>query len=180
MNIFLRIIFISFCLLAALAHADTTSPENKFALTTNAFMNKMTIPTLYTCDGKDVSPELNWSGIPANTASFVVIMKDIDAPGGIFYHWVLYNIPNNISQLAQAASVPTGASAGPNHFGKSQYNGPCPPPKGSAHTYIITLYALDNKLVLPKDADASSVIAAMNNHIIGQVELTGVYSRQVQ
>lgn len=182
MNLFSRILVVLFVTIFGAAHAEDaaeTKAEPKLAITTNAFLDKMAIPTLYTCDGKDVSPQLAWSDLPPKTASLVMIMKDIDAPGGTFYHWVIYNMPKATTELAQGASAPNGASIGKNNFDKTAYTGPCPP-KGDAHTYIFTLYALDTTLKLPKEADAPSVLTAMKDHILGQVDLTGVYSRWIQ
>lgn len=179
MKIFAAIFACLSCLLATTAFAENTeTPAPTMTITTNAYLDKMAIPTLYTCDDKNVSPQLSWSNVPAKTVSFTLIMKDVDAPSETFYHWILFNIPPSVSELAQGGSVPTGAKSGKNSFGKMEYNGPCPP-KGAAHTYIISLYALDTKLDLPDGADAKSVLDAMKDHIIGQVDLTGVYSRWI-
>jgi len=176
-----------FCLLSTLllstspvfADSSTASSAPAMTLKTNGFLNKMAIPTLYTCDGKDVSPQISWSNVPPKTIVLALIMKDIDAPGGIFYHWALFNIPTTITELAEGAALPAGASMAFNNFNKAAYSGPCPP-KGNAHTYIFTLYALDSKLILPADVDGASVVKALEGHIIGQVDLTGIYSRWVQ
>ncbi len=165
---------------AALADEPAAAGQkDAMTLTTNAYLDKLAIPTLYTCDGKDVSPQLTWTNVPAKATSLAIIMKDVDAPKGTFYHWVLFNIPKSVTELPEGAPTPAGATAGKNNFDKPGYGGPCPP-KGTAHTYIITLYALDNKLNLPNDADASSVESAMKNHVIGKAELSGVYSRWIQ
>ncbi|HTM64200.1 MAG TPA: YbhB/YbcL family Raf kinase inhibitor-like protein [Gammaproteobacteria bacterium] len=153
--------------------------DKKLDISTNGFLDKMAIPTLYTCDGKDVSPQLSWTGVPAKTVSLALIMKDVDAPNGTFYHWVLFNIPKSMTELAEGATTPAGAAIGKNNFNKMGYNGPCPP-KGSAHTYIFTLYAIDSKLNVPQDAEAPAVLAAMKNHIVGQADLSGVYSRWIK
>lgn len=182
MKIFSPILIGLLLLSATPVFAETTAaakPETKMTLATNAFLDKLAIPTLYTCDGKDVSPQLSWTDIPANTVSLALIMKDIDAPNGAFYHWIFYNMPKTISELSEGAPMPAGASAGKNSFDKAVYSGPCPP-KGTAHTYIFTLYALDSSLKLPKNADANSVLEAMKGHIVGQIDLTGVYSRWIQ
>lgn len=163
----------------AIAEEPAKDQKDQMTLTTNAYLDKLAIPTLYTCDGKNVSPQLTWTNVPAKAASLAVVMTDVDAPKAPFYHWVLFNIPKSVTELAEGAPTPAGASTGKNNFDKPGYGGPCPP-KGTAHTYIITLYALDQKLSLPKDADAASVVSAMKNHIIGQVELSGVYSRWIQ
>lgn len=148
-----------------------------FAFTTNAFLDTGALPVLYTCDGKNISPELSWSGVPAKTQSFVLIFSDPDAPGGTFYHWLLYNIPENVKELTEGMqSLPAGTLIGVNSFGKMQYNGPCPP-KGSAHTYIYTLYALDTKLKLPPGVDGKTLLENIQDHVLQKVTLTTVYSR---
>lgn len=183
MKIFSPILIGLLLLSATPVFADTpaaeTKPETKMVLTTNAFLDKLAIPTLYTCDGKDVSPQLSWTDLPANTVSLALMMKDVDAPNGTFYHWIVYNMPKSIKELPEGSPIPAGASAGKNNFGKTAYKGPCPP-KGAAHTYIFTLYALDKTLQLPKEADAKSVLSAMKGHVVGQIDLTGVYSRWIQ
>jgi Raf kinase inhibitor-like YbhB/YbcL family protein len=180
MNIFSRMLSgILVLFSAANSHAATgagPAQNSQMTLSTNAYAEKMAIPVLYTCDGKDVSPQLTWSGVPAGTETLAIIMKDPDAPSGTFYHWIAFNLQNTLTNLPQGAALPAGAREGKNDFGNTQYNGPCPP-KGKAHRYIITLYALNTTLDLPQGADAQTVLSAMKNHIIGQVDLAGVYSR---
>mgnify|MGYP003641952040 CR=1 FL=1 len=158
--------------------AEAATPAG-MTLSTNGFLDKMAMPTLYTCDGKDISPALSWAGAPEKAASFALVMKDIDAPKGPLYHWVVYNIAKTAQELPEAAPLPAGASVAVNSFDKPSYSGPCPP-KGAAHTYVFTLYALDSKLTLPKDADATTTLSALKSHIIGQADITGVYSRWIQ
>lgn len=147
-----------------------------FTLTTTAFLDQMTIPVLYTCQGKDISPEMNWVNVPAKTQTFALVMSDTDAPGGIFYHWVLFNIPKATNNLPEALTkAPAGALMGKNSFEKQQYNGPCPP-KGKAHTYVFTLYALDSKLDLPDGSSGIDVLASVKKHTVGKAVLTGVYT----
>lgn len=163
--------------LLAIATLSAYAADNAFTLNTNAFHNAGPLPVLYTCDGKNVSPELDWSNIPPKTQSLAIIMSDPDAPGAMFYHWIVYNIPTSVKAIDETINqLPTGAVAGKNDFGNMEYNGPCPP-KGAAHTYSITLYALDSKLNLPTGANAEQVINAMQNHILDKVVLTTVYSR---
>lgn len=155
--------------------ADAPAPT--FTLATNAFLDAGILPVLYTCDGQDVSPELSWTNPPAKTQSFAVTMVDPDAPGGNFYHWVVYNIPSTAKELLQGPEKPpAGSVVSKNNWGKTAYNGPCPP-KGSAHTYVITMYALDTKLKLPADATGPNVEAAMKGHVVGTTKLSTVYSR---
>ena len=148
-----------------------------FTISATAFQNGARIPAIYTCDGKDKQPELSWSNPPPNTKSFALILSDPDAPRGTFYHWVIYNIPSKTSLLPEGmVNPPTGAEVGSNGWNKHRYNGPCPP-TGTLHHYAFTLYALDTKLTLPADADAKSVLDALQTHILGETVLTGTYGR---
>ena len=105
---------------------------------------------------------------------------DPKAAKGSFYHWVLYNIPKNISSLPSTENkLPAGLTVGKNSLGNAQYKGPCPP-KGAAHSYIFTLYALDTKLNLPAGADAQALLTAMDKHILAKTKLTATYSRWIK
>lgn len=177
-------IFFSILLLATTsAYAEEAKPdanaETKMSIKSNAFLDKMAMPTLYTCDGQNVSPQLSWADAPPKTATFALVMSDIDAPNGVFYHWLLFNIPKNTLAIEQGAPAPAGAIAGKNNFDKDTYSGPCPP-KGNAHTYTFTLYALDSKLEIPKDSDGKTIIDAIQKHLVAEATLTGVYSRWIQ
>lgn len=152
----------------------------EFTFNTNAFLDGVAIPVLYTCDGKDVSPQFSWTDLPAKTQSLALVLADPDAPSGIWYHWVVYDLPKNTAEIEEAiAKLPTGAVSAKNSWGKMQYNGPCPP-KGTAHTYVFTLYALDTTLKLPSGTDAATVMKAMTGHILAQKTITGTYTRWVQ
>jgi hypothetical protein len=171
--------FLLMLVLAGLLHLMSLSAfaAGTFTLSTNAFADKGTLPVLYTCDGKDPSPQLSWSNPPNNTAAFALLLSDPDAPGGTFYHWVIFNIPATVTTLPEGMkAAPTGTIIGMNDWQKAQYNGPCPP-KGSLHNYIFTLYALDTVLKLPANADAKAVLDAMQTHIIATASLTAAYSR---
>ena len=160
------------------ANAPAAKPATPpFAITSTGFLDQGTLPVLYTCDGNDISPEFAWTGAPAKTQTFVMIASDEDAPGGTFYHWVVYNIPKSVAELPQAMEkAPAGIQIGKNSYNKLSYNGPCPP-KGSAHDYTFTLYALDSKLNVPKGADAKTVLNAMQHHIVDQVKIIAQFSR---
>ena len=152
-----------------------------FILTTTAFKDGAPIPGKYTCDGVDVSPPLAWSGAPAGTRSFALIADDPDAPGGTWVHWVLYNLPAEVSELPEnIAKVESldlgGARQGRTDFRRPGYGGPCPPP-GPAHRYFFTLYALDARLELKAGAQKKDVEAAMQGHVLGSAQLMGTYAR---
>ena len=153
-----------------------------FILTTTAFKDGAPIPGRYTCDGVDVSPPLAWSDAPAATHSFALIADDPDAPGGTWVHWVLYNLPAEVSELPEnIAKVESldlgGARQGRNDFRRPGYGGPCPPP-GPAHRYFFKLHALDTRLGLKAGAQKKDVEAAMEGHVLGSAQLMGTYARQ--
>ncbi len=142
------------------------------------------IPKLYTCDGKDVSPPLAWSGVPKGARSLVLIVDDPDAPDPkapkmTWVHWVLYNIPPDSTSLGEgiaSTGLPAGTREGLNDWKRTGYGGPCPPI--GRHRYFHKLYALD--IVLPdlgKPAKAK-LVKAMEGHILESVELVGTYQRQ--
>ena len=149
-----------------------------------AFEDHAPIPRLHTCDGEDVSPPLGWSGLPARTASFALIVDDPDAPDPrapkrTFVHWVLYDIPAAARALAVAATSPTlpdGTREGKNDAGGVGYTGPCPPI--GRHRYFFKLYALDATLDdLPPAATKRDVERAMDGHVLERAELVGTYER---
>jgi len=147
-----------------------------------AFRSEDTIPVKYTCDGDDVSPPLRWLEVPAGVKSFVLIMEDPDAPGGTFTHWVLYNIPPNLSQLPENVpkrpEVPGVGLQGVNDFGRVGYGGPCPPRTHQPHRYYFRLYALDATLNLRPSAGLSEVRRAMEGHILAEAYVMGRYGRR--
>jgi Raf kinase inhibitor-like YbhB/YbcL family protein len=150
------------------------------AVSSSAFQEGGKIPTKYTCEGQDVSPALTWGEPPAETRSFALIVDDPDAPGGVFTHWVLFNLPVGSRELPEAvptqAQLANGSLQGKNDFGRIGYGGPCPPP-GRPHRYQFTLYALDQPLDLKAGASKKQVIGAMQGHILAQGQLTGTYQR---
>lgn len=141
------------------------------------FANQERIPTKFTCDGQDKSPEMKWSGAPSNTRSFVLIVDDPDAPHGTWDHWIVYNIPQgSIGFNYGEGSLPLGAIEITNSFGKKSYGGPCPPP-GKPHRYFFKLYALDKMLDLPSGATKQNLLDAMEGHVIDKAEVIGLYGR---
>ena len=149
-------------------------------LESNAFTTKGLIPAQYTCDGQNISPPLSWDAPPTGTQSLALIIDDPDAPGGIFTHWVLYNLPSETRQLSPAvptqAALGNGVLQGKNDFGNLGYGGPCPP-RGT-HRYFFKLYALDQPLKLASGATKEQLVTAMDGHILAAAELIGSYTRQ--
>lgn len=164
--------------LISTSFAENAAPT--FALNTNGFLNDGIMPVLYTCDGKNVSPALEWTDAPAKTQSFALLMTDENASKLPFYHWVLYNLAASTAKLDQGLTkAPAGSVMGLNTFEKLQYDGPCPA-KGSTHTYTITLYALDAPLKLPDGSNGETVLSAMKDHILAKTTFVGVYSRWIR
>jgi Raf kinase inhibitor-like YbhB/YbcL family protein len=147
-----------------------------FQLSSNAFKQGETIPQQYTCDGLNISPELIWKDAPEGTKSFVLVMEDPDAPAGIWDHWIVFNIPANVTQLAEnVKQLPEGALDGANSWNKTGYGGPCPPDR--EHRYFFKLYALN--VLLPFDASVpkQQILNMMKRHILATAELEGRYQR---
>lgn len=144
------------------------------------FGNGSRIPTRYTCDGRDASIPLRIEGVPGNARSLLLIMYDPDAPGGTFYHWILYNIPPNTTELPEglprAPSTMYGLQ-GVNDFGRIGYGGPCPPIGGGSHRYFIIVLALDKALDLPPGAKLGDVVGEAWNHVVAYGLYMGTYSR---
>jgi Raf kinase inhibitor-like YbhB/YbcL family protein len=149
-------------------------------ITSPAFKEGEMIPSKYTCDGKNISPPLEWSGAPVNTKSFALIMDDPDAPGGTFVHWVIYNIPasqQNLSENIPAVNkLSNGILQGKNSAQRIGYFGPCPP--GGIHRYIFKLYCLDTNLNLVSGITKADLLKAMEGHILVQCQLMGTYTRK--
>jgi Raf kinase inhibitor-like YbhB/YbcL family protein len=138
-----------------------------------------TIPSKYTCDGDDISPPIEWSDLPAGTQSVALVCDDPDAPRGTFVHWVLFNVPSNVTRLpehvATTRELPDGSRQGKNDFGKVGYGGPCPP--SGTHRYRFTLYALDRTLELASGSTGAELETATKNHVLATAQVTGSYAR---
>ena len=151
-----------------------------FALRTAAFASGGQIPARYTCDGDDFSPALSWEGAPSGTETYVLVMDDPDAPRGVWDHWVVFNIPAAVLELAEGqpktSRLPGGGLHGTNSWGNTEYGGPCPP-GGPAHTYRFFLYAVDTALDLPVGASKAQVLEAIEGRILEESLLTGTYGR---
>ena len=149
------------------------------SIKSEAFREGETIPAEYTCRGRNVSPALSWSGIPADAKSIALIMDDPDAPAGTFDHWVVYNIPASAQGLPRAVpkneTLSDGSRQGTASSGDVGYHSPCPP--SGVHRYYFRIYALDTKLDLPAGATRKQVDDDMKGHILAKGELMGRYGR---
>ena len=152
-------------------------------LTSKDFQHQADIPKLCTCDGKDTSPSLSWTGAPAGTKSFALIVDDPDAPDPkapkmTWVHWVLYDIPASVTSLAEgigSKNFPQGTLEGTNDWKRTGYGGPCPPI--GRHRYFFKLYALDTVLPDLRRPTKSALEKAMSGHILEKAELVGTYQR---
>jgi len=139
------------------------------------------IPVEFTCDGDNLSPPLNWTGVPPGTRSLALVVDDPDAPRGTWVHWVVYDIPRDVVDLPEALpddrELPFGARHGTNDFKNLGYGGPCPPP-GGPHRYFFKLYALDRALNLEPGSTKQELLSAMEGHILAEGQLMGSYQRR--
>jgi len=155
-----------------------TEEYQKIDLKSSVLKENEMIPEKYTCDGDDISPPLEWSNIPDKTVSFCLIMDDPDAPGGVFTHWIVYNIPSNINKFNEG--IPNieeligGIKQGKNDFNKIGYSGPCPP-SNSTHHYRFKIYAIDKILDLKSGIKIDELMKEIENHILGKGELICIY-----
>jgi len=145
-----------------------------------SFLNESDIPSEYTCDAQNVSPQISWSQAPDNTVSFVLICDDPDSPSKSWTHWVVFNIPKEKSSLQEKlpaiGTFDDGMIQGRNDFGKTGYYGPCPPP-GDPHRYFFKLFALDIELLLDENSSKDDVLGRIEGHILAQAQIFGRYQR---
>jgi Raf kinase inhibitor-like YbhB/YbcL family protein len=150
-------------------------------LSSEAFEPDGMLPARYTCEAENVSPPLRIAGVPKAAQSLALIVDDPDAPNGAFTHWVLYNLPADLDQLAEGFQSnledTRGPAEGRNDFGSDSYDGPCPPAGGEPHTYYFRLYALDQRFTLPAGATRAQVLDAMQGHLLAQTELMARFGR---
>ena len=150
-------------------------------LASPAFADGQPIPPQYTGQGKDLSPPLKWSGVPAEARSLALIADDPDAPVGTWVHWVLYDLPPATTALAEDIAktqyLPGGAKQGLNDFRRLGYGGPMPQP-GKPHRYFFKLYALDTLLSLPPGVTKKELLRAMEGHVLAEGQLLGTYQRK--
>lgn len=160
---------------------DTPEPE-PFALSSSAFADNEPIPERFSCNGNNLSPELAWTEPPVGTQSLALVMDDPDAVavvGFVYDHWLVFNLPAATRLLPEgiglAADLPESGLPGTNSARTQRYAGPCPP-NGQTHNYVFTLYALDTVLELEAGANKTSLLEAMDGHILGTAQLIGVYT----
>lgn len=154
-----------------------------FTLTSPAFPDQEPIPVRYTCDGLDISPPLAWWDTPEGTQSLALIVDDPDAPDPAapkrrFVHWVLYNIPPDVTGLEEAAGsgdLPAGTLEGLNDWERTGFGGPCPPI--GRHRYVHRLLALDTPLPDLGRPTRDALESAIEGHVLAEARLIGTYER---
>lgn len=152
-----------------------------FAISAPAFANNGSIPKKYTSDGENVSPAIEWSGAPAETRSFALIVDDPDAPDPrapqrTWVHWVLYDIPAEAHALSEDAmhrGLPAGTRQGLNDWKQPSYGGPSPPI--GRHRYFHKLYALDVLLGDLQQPTKARLLNAMKEHVLAEAQVIGTY-----
>jgi len=142
-------------------------------ITSPVFRNHTDVPAPYTCKEENISPPLEFDGIPAETKSLILIVEDRDATPNPWIHWLVFNIPPTTISVA-AGNIPAGGTVGIANGGTHGYEGPCPKYFSGTHHYHFQLLALDILLDLPATADKRQVEASMRNHVIDSGLLVGL------
>ena len=153
--------------------------NSALTITCKAFAEAEMIPAKYTCDAENISPEILWTKGPDKTKAYALICDDPDAPSKVWVHWVVYNIPADVTELNEKFSTDSiykNIKNGINDFGTFGYSGPCPP--SGIHHYKFKIYALDCNLNLKAASTKAQLEAAMKNHILANGTLTGLYKRK--
>ena len=148
--------------------------EGTMQVISKDFANDQMMPEYLTCDGKNLSPRIQFFGVPQNAKSLALSCVDPDAPGGSFIHWIVYNIPPVTTEIPQGGTIPQGASQATNDFGIEKYGGPCPP--SGTHHYIFTLYALSCEKL--DNVNRSNFHSLFNQHKIEEARIVGLYKRK--
>lgn len=149
-----------------------------FHIKVDGFADGGAIPRRLTCDGEDISPIVDWAGDPPGTKSFALIVEDPDAPGGVWNHWLLWDIPVSTRSLPEGMQPGSIGKSGTNDFGESRYGGPCPPRAKGPHRYFFRLFALNApSLGLAAGAQRPALAKAMRKHTIAEAAYMGRYGR---
>ncbi|MFH1618747.1 MAG: YbhB/YbcL family Raf kinase inhibitor-like protein [bacterium] len=154
-------------------NGENSAATGTMKLASADFKNNKIMDSRFTCDGKNVPPELSWQGAPEGTKSFVLMVKDPDAPGGNFDHWLIADIPASVSGIPRGGPVPAGSRELDNGFRRTGYGGPCPP--SGTHRYVFTLYALDTGRL--EGVTAGNIVEMAEKNAMAKATITGRYKR---
>ncbi len=142
-------------------------------LKSNDFEDNSNIPSEFTCDGRNVSPQITWEDVPNGTKSFALSVTDPDCPGRTWIHWLVHDIPKNVRMIEQG-NLPVQAKEVVNDFGKKSYGGPCPP--SGTHRYFFTLYALNTEHL--ENLNKRNFFDEVEKHTIQKAAIKGLYKRR--
>jgi Raf kinase inhibitor-like YbhB/YbcL family protein len=146
-------------------------------VTSKAFGAKGPIPIEYSCDASNKSPPLTWSAPPEKTQSLAIVIEDPDAPGGMYTHWIVYDLPPTNLSIAEGVDPTTlGARLGTNDAKNMGYDGPCPPHR-EIHQYVFRVFAVDRMLNLREGIDHDQLYNALHDHLLGEGFLVGTFAR---
>ncbi len=160
---------------SALADSLTLSSTD---IANGKFMAKALEFQGFGCSGGNQSPQLSWSGAPAGTAAFAIMVHDPDAPTGSgWWHWQLVNIPKDVTSLAAGAVAPAGSQQMNNDYGVKGFGGACPPPRHGVHRYQFTVHALSQKLELPENASGALTGYMVKAHSLASSTIEALYQR---
>lgn len=149
-----------------------------FRAWSTAFDDGGTIPARHSKEGENVAPAIEWAEPPSGTRSFALLCKDPDAPSGVFTHWLIWDIPGDVSSIAEGCTPGLVGVSGTNDFGEEGYGGPLPPKGHGPHRYIFKVLALDMKRIpLPHGARHGEFERALWGHVIEEAHVTGRYER---
>jgi len=154
--------------------ASSSFAAGGITVTSSAFSAGGPIPPQFTCKGANRNPPLHIDGLPSATETVVLIVDDPDAPGGLFTHWLVWNIKNSTTDIPSGGS-PGGGKEGTNGFGKTGYGGPCPP--SGTHRYFFRVFALNQALNLSPGSKRAALDQAMQGHVIASGELMGRFAK---
>jgi Raf kinase inhibitor-like YbhB/YbcL family protein len=172
------------CLVSAFVYADDFTLKSP-TIKAGGFLTEAQVFNGFGCSGKNQSPALQWTGSPTGTKSFAITVYDPDAPTGSgWWHWIVYNIPADVSELAAGAGDPTGkllpagAVQGRTDYGTYAFGGACPPQGDTPHRYIFTVHALNiEKIGVPPDSSAALIGFMLHANSLGKASFTAKYGR---
>ncbi|MFA6571676.1 MAG: YbhB/YbcL family Raf kinase inhibitor-like protein [Bacteroidota bacterium] len=174
-SFYILTVLIIFLFSFSLSKAKDKKPM-KMKISSSSFQEGTLIPQKFTCDGKNISPALEWQNVPKGTKSFALIVDDPDAPMGTWIHWVVYNIPSDVLEFPEdfsSSELNNKVKQGSASNNKTGYHGPCPP--NGTHRYFFKIYALDLVLEEEPGLTKEKILKKMEGHILGQGELMGKY-----
>lgn len=164
------------CRSGAAPSAPAGTTLERLTVTSQTFGSGAAIPVDNSCDGADRSPQLTWSAPPERTRAYAVVAEDPDAAGGLFTHWLAYDLPMSTRSLPEGADIGAlGGAEGTNSFGRTGYAGPCPP-RREMHGYVFRIYALDAPLGLHAGATREDLDAALAHHVLAAGAVEGTFS----